>query len=93
MEGGFVVVDSGELGFWGFGDFLKICFVFGEGKGGEGNMGRVYWGRKEEERKVEGIVVVFAWLSSQEKNLKPYVQLYASLGWNSIICHSDFLHL
>ncbi|KAJ8625133.1 hypothetical protein MRB53_033663 [Persea americana] len=53
----------------------------------------IFDGKKEEERKVEGIVVVFAWLSSQEKNLKPYVQLYASLGWNSIICHSDFLHL
>lgn len=58
-------------------------------------MGRVYWGdRKDGEGKlVVGIVVVFAWMSSEEKHLKQYVQLYASLGWNSLVCHSDFLNL
>ncbi|XP_008805256.1 uncharacterized protein LOC103718291 [Phoenix dactylifera] len=55
---------------------------------GEG--GRFYWGRKDGR---EGIVVVFAWLSSQERHLKPFVELYSSLGWSSLICHADFLTL
>ncbi|XWS21166.1 hypothetical protein CRYUN_Cryun30bG0032100 [Craigia yunnanensis] len=60
--------------------------------------GRYYWGRKERvERREgggrEGIVVVFAWMSSQEKHLKNYVQLYASLGWDSLVCHSQFLNM
>ncbi|KAL2520962.1 hypothetical protein Fot_24885 [Forsythia ovata] len=54
--------------------------------------GRYYWGRKER-GKVEGIVVVFSWMSSQDKHLKNYVDLYSSLGWNSLICHSQFLNL
>lgn len=55
---------------------------------------RHYWGRRERERgKVEGIVVVFAWLSSQDKHLKSYIDLYSSLGWNSLVCHSQFLNL
>ncbi|KAK1314512.1 hypothetical protein QJS10_CPA06g02366 [Acorus calamus] len=57
---------------------------------------RVYWGWKEggEEGKAaaEGIVVVFAWMSSQDKNVRPYVKLYASLGWSSLVCHSEFLN-
>ncbi|RZC54865.1 hypothetical protein C5167_013719 [Papaver somniferum] len=60
-----------------------------------GDGGKIYWGRKavDDGEKVEGIVVVFAWLSSQEKNLKNYVKLYSSLGWNSLVCHPDFLNL
>ncbi|CAK9176993.1 unnamed protein product [Ilex paraguariensis] len=54
--------------------------------------GRYYWGRNER-GKIEGIVVVFAWMSSQEKHLKSYVELYSSLGWNSLIFHSQFLNL
>ncbi|XP_073146319.1 uncharacterized protein [Henckelia pumila] len=54
--------------------------------------GRHYWGRKER-GKVEGIVVVFAWMSSQDKHLKNYVDLYSSVGWNSLVCHSQFLNL
>ncbi|XAR61866.1 hypothetical protein NMG60_11016402 [Bertholletia excelsa] len=54
--------------------------------------GRYYWGRRERGR-VEGIVVVFAWMSSQERHLKNYVELYSSLGWNSLVCHSQFLNL
>lgn len=54
--------------------------------------GRHYWGRKER-GKVEGIVVVFAWMSSQDKHLKNYVDLYSSIGWNSLVCHSQFLNL
>ncbi|KAA8537735.1 hypothetical protein F0562_027275 [Nyssa sinensis] len=53
--------------------------------------GRYYWGRKEG-GKVEGIVVVFAWMSSQERHLKNYMELYSSLGWNSLVCHSQFLN-
>ncbi|PON82003.1 Alpha/Beta hydrolase fold containing protein [Trema orientale] len=55
--------------------------------------GRYYWGRKERCGKVEGIVVMFAWMSSQERHLKSYVQLYSSLGWNSLVCHSQFLNM
>ncbi|XP_010916639.1 uncharacterized protein [Elaeis guineensis] len=55
---------------------------------GEG--GRFYWGRKDGR---EGIVVVFAWLSSQERHLKPFIELYSSFGWSSLICHADFLTL
>ncbi|KAJ8772882.1 hypothetical protein K2173_028059 [Erythroxylum novogranatense] len=53
--------------------------------------GRYYWGRKGKKR--EGIVVIFAWMSSQERHVKSYVQLYSSLGWDSLICHSQFLNL
>ncbi|XP_072972845.1 uncharacterized protein [Typha angustifolia] len=52
--------------------------------------GRFYWGRKGGE---VGIVVVFAWLSSQERHLKPHLDLYLSLGWSSLVCHVDFLTL
>ncbi|KAG1334642.1 hypothetical protein COCNU_03G007610 [Cocos nucifera] len=55
---------------------------------GEG--GRFYWGRKDG---TEGIVVVFAWLSSQERHLKPFIELYSSFGWSTLICHADFLTL
>ncbi|XP_039127590.1 uncharacterized protein LOC120263691 isoform X2 [Dioscorea cayenensis subsp. rotundata] len=54
-----------------------------------GDGGRFYWAS----RGPAGIVVLFAWLSSQERNLKPYVDLYSSLGWGSLICHVDFLTL
>ncbi|KAK8560546.1 hypothetical protein V6N13_082983 [Hibiscus sabdariffa] len=58
--------------------------------------GRVYWGRKERverRRNGGGIVVVFAWVSSRDRHLKNYVQLYASLGWDSLVCHSEFLNM
>ncbi|GMP69976.1 hypothetical protein CsSME_00029034 [Camellia sinensis var. sinensis] len=45
--------------------------------------GRYYYGRREG-GKVEGIVVVFTWMSSQQRHLNNYVQLYSSLGWNSL---------
>ncbi|CAN6478489.1 unnamed protein product [Victoria cruziana] len=53
--------------------------------------GRFYWGKKEIEAK--GIVVAFVWMSSEERNVRPYVELYSSLGWNSLVCHSNFLNL
>ncbi|KAJ0085805.1 hypothetical protein Patl1_08988 [Pistacia atlantica] len=55
--------------------------------------GRYYWPRKENGGKREGIVVVFAWMSSEERHLDRYVQLYSSLGWNSLVCHSQFLNM
>ncbi|OIV96358.1 hypothetical protein TanjilG_09785 [Lupinus angustifolius] len=55
--------------------------------------GRLYWGRKIAFEKANGIVVVFAWMSSQDKHLDKYVDLYASLRWNSLLCHSQFLNM
>ncbi|KAJ1376256.1 hypothetical protein SESBI_50129 [Sesbania bispinosa] len=55
--------------------------------------GRYYWGRKVACEKAEGIVVVFAWMSSEEKHLMRYVDLYSSFGWNSLVCHSQFLNM
>ncbi|CAL5349110.1 unnamed protein product [Camellia sinensis] len=52
--------------------------------------GRYYWGRREA-GKVEGIVVVFAWMSSQDRHLNNYTQLYSSLGWNSLVDTVDVL--
>lgn len=53
--------------------------------------GKCYWGRREMNR--EGIVVVFPWMSSRERHVKTYVDLYGSLGWNSLICHSQFFNM
>lgn len=55
--------------------------------------GKNYWARNETGGKIEGIVVVFAWMLSQEKQLKNYVNLYSSLGWNSLVCHPEFLNV
>lgn len=40
-----------------------------------------------------GLIVIFAWMSSQEKHVKNYVDLYSSLGWDSLVCHSQFLNM
>ncbi|CAL8996400.1 unnamed protein product [Prunus brigantina] len=55
--------------------------------------GRYYWGRKKRSDEIEGIVVVFAWMSSQERHLKSYVELYSSMGWNTLVCHAQFLNM
>nr|XP_043636368.1 uncharacterized protein LOC122607456 isoform X2 [Erigeron canadensis] len=55
--------------------------------------GRFYWGNKTRLNNSKGIVVVFAWMSSQTKHVKNYVDLYSSLGWDSLVCHSQFLNL
>lgn len=55
-----------------------------------GGGGSVYWGA--EGSGFKGIVVVFAWVSIQERHLRSYVELYASLGWNSLVCHAGFLN-
>lgn len=54
--------------------------------------GKYYWGRREKGRKSQGVVVVFAWMSSEQRHLKHYIDLYASCGWNSFVCHSQFLN-
>ncbi|XP_030525000.1 uncharacterized protein LOC115737147 isoform X2 [Rhodamnia argentea] len=58
--------------------------------GGGGGSGSVYWGAKGGD--FRGIVVVFAWVSIQERHLRSYVELYSSLGWNSLVCHAGFLN-
>ncbi|KAL9250978.1 hypothetical protein AKJ16_DCAP00382 [Drosera capensis] len=66
-------------------NFLKV-------KRMRGFSGKYYWGRKERETEVVGIVMIFAWMFSQEKHVKSYVDLYYSLGWDSLVCHSQFLN-
>ncbi|GJM94667.1 hypothetical protein PR202_ga11336 [Eleusine coracana subsp. coracana] len=62
--------------------------------------GRCYWGGERRpsgaaggEGAAGGVVVMFAWLSSQERHVRAYVDLYASLGWACLVCHSEFLTL
>lgn len=65
--------------------------------------GRHYWGERRpsagagggdgDGAEAGGVVVMFAWLSSQERHVQAYVQLYAALGWACLVCHSDFLTL
>ncbi|XP_057973657.1 uncharacterized protein LOC131161714 isoform X2 [Malania oleifera] len=54
--------------------------------------GRYYWGRSEGGNS-RGIVVVFAWMCSEERLLKNYVRLYSSIGWDSLVCHSGCLNM
>ncbi|KAF3338055.1 hypothetical protein FCM35_KLT18642 [Carex littledalei] len=58
--------------------------------------GRYYWGERSDhggDGGSIGIVVLFAWLSSKERNVKPYLNLFSSLQWNSFVCHSEFATL
>lgn len=58
-----------------------------------GNGGKLYWVKSESGKKVHGgVVVVFGWVSIHERHLKNYVDLYASLGWDSLVCYADFLN-
>nr|CAB3492016.1 unnamed protein product [Digitaria exilis] len=54
--------------------------------------GRHYWGgdRRPGEAAGGGVVVMFAWLSSQERHVRAYVELYAARGWACLVCHSEF---
>ncbi|KAL0365419.1 UNVERIFIED_CONTAM: hypothetical protein Sangu_0639500 [Sesamum angustifolium] len=55
--------------------------------------GRFYWVRNPgEEFKAKGIVVVFAWVSVSDVQLKDFIGLYSYLGWNSLVCRSDYLN-
>ncbi|KAK4401638.1 B3 domain-containing protein [Sesamum angolense] len=52
-----------------------------------------YWVRNPgEEFKAKGIVVVFAWVSVSDVQLKDFIGLYSFLGWNSLVCRSDYLN-
>uniref|UniRef100_A0ACD5WU94 Uncharacterized protein n=2 Tax=Avena sativa TaxID=4498 RepID=A0ACD5WU94_AVESA len=61
--------------------------------------GRHYWGGPRPSggaggaEAAAGVVVMFAWLSSQERHVRAHVELYAALGWACLVCHSDFLTL
>ncbi|KVH99373.1 Protein of unknown function DUF829, TMEM53 [Cynara cardunculus var. scolymus] len=58
--------------------------------------GRFYWGRRNQDEtrgNTKGIVVVFAWMSSQDKHLKNYIHLYSSLGWDSLAMGAPYLIL
>ncbi|CAL4991457.1 unnamed protein product [Urochloa decumbens] len=57
--------------------------------------GRHYWGggRRPGSSAAAGVVVMFAWLSSQERHVRAYVELYAARGWACLVCHSEFLTL
>ncbi|KAJ1276372.1 hypothetical protein BS78_05G210000 [Paspalum vaginatum] len=62
--------------------------------------GRHYWGGGRRPSAAPGgagagagVVVMFAWLSSQERHVRAYVDLYAAHGWACLVCHSDFLTL
>ena len=55
--------------------------------------GRHYWGGGRRPSAAAGVVVMFAWLSSQERHVRAYVELYAARGWACLVCHSDFLTL
>ncbi|XP_010547842.1 PREDICTED: uncharacterized protein LOC104819463 [Tarenaya hassleriana] len=57
--------------------------------------GKYYWRRRRnvDDGGCEGVVVVFAWMSSEERNLNSYVDLYSSIGWDSLVCHSQFLNM
>ncbi|KAK6136865.1 hypothetical protein DH2020_029391 [Rehmannia glutinosa] len=55
--------------------------------------GRFYWVRNRGgEFKAKGIIVVFAWVSISDDQLKDFIGLYSSLGWNSLVCRSDYLN-
>ncbi|KAL0384196.1 UNVERIFIED_CONTAM: hypothetical protein Sradi_2813900 [Sesamum radiatum] len=55
--------------------------------------GRFYWVRNPgEEFKAKGIVVVFAWVSVSDVQLEDFTGLYSYLGWNSLVCRSDYLN-
>ncbi|ESQ50985.1 hypothetical protein EUTSA_v10022704mg [Eutrema salsugineum] len=57
--------------------------------------GKVYWGKKADKEMDDGgsngVVVIFAWSSISENHLTNFVDLYSSLGWDSLVCRADFL--
>ncbi|KAG2311478.1 hypothetical protein Bca52824_023035 [Brassica carinata] len=57
--------------------------------------GKYYWRKRNNQEGGGGrsVVVVFAWMSSEERNLKNHVDLYDSLLWDSLVCHSPFLNM
>ncbi|KAJ7967445.1 Transmembrane protein 53 [Quillaja saponaria] len=58
--------------------------------GGAVRGGNIYWGRRDATDS-KGIAVIFSWVSIQERYLSNYVDLYSSLGWDSLVCSPHFL--
>ncbi|XP_044508769.1 uncharacterized protein LOC123227717 [Mangifera indica] len=56
---------------------------------GSNSDGTVFWGRREPT--FRGIAVFFAWVSVHENRLRSFVDLYSSLGWNSLVSRAHFL--
>ncbi|KAK3128701.1 hypothetical protein QOZ80_6BG0465350 [Eleusine coracana subsp. coracana] len=57
--------------------------------------GRYYWAPASASPpgQARGIAVLFAWVWSDEAQLRPFVELYASLGWRCLVCHPDLVAL
>ncbi|KAI3695572.1 hypothetical protein L1987_78570 [Smallanthus sonchifolius] len=71
-------------------------FIFNNRLGFESGMltsgggGTFYWFRNDESSsELQGIVVIFGWGSIQLKN---YINLYSSRGWNSLVVVSNFFN-
>lgn len=71
---------SKQLGFGAWGFFAMTS-----------SRGRYYWAHGGE-FKAKGIVAVFAWVSISEAQLNDCIGLYSSLGWNSLVCRSNYLN-
>ncbi|XP_047980502.1 uncharacterized protein LOC125222103 isoform X1 [Salvia hispanica] len=55
--------------------------------------GKLYWARNRgEECQAKGIVVVFAWVSVGDVQLKDFVAHCSSLGWNCLVSRADYLN-
>mgnify|MGYP000960000161 CR=1 FL=1 len=56
--------------------------------------GRFYWAPESAPLvQARGVAVLFAWVWSDEAQLRPFVELYSSLGWRCLVCHPDLVAL
>ena len=57
--------------------------------------GRFYWAPESAPSagQARGVAVLFAWVWSDEAQLRPFVELYSSLGWRCLVCHPDLVAL
>uniref|UniRef100_A0A0A9F7E1 DUF829 domain-containing protein n=1 Tax=Arundo donax TaxID=35708 RepID=A0A0A9F7E1_ARUDO len=56
--------------------------------------GRYYWAPGSvPSGEARGVAVLFAWVWSDEAQLRPFVDLYALLGWRCLVCHPDLVAL
>jgi len=56
--------------------------------------GRFYWAPESAPPgQARGVAVLFAWVWSDEAQLRPFVELYSSLGWRCLVCHPDLVAL
>ncbi|KAI5062198.1 hypothetical protein GOP47_0022737 [Adiantum capillus-veneris] len=68
------------------------------GRGGGENEGNDEEGKKQQ-RSMQakghssGIAVILAWMFSERRQLTAFTQLYNSLGWDCLVCHSHPLNL